>query len=153
MKSFYTLIFIFFSSLSISQLPSDYLNVNIQNAQKSTVNKILKALDRGKIHTALRFFSSSLGDITHDLNSIAISIRKISQLYTFSDLIVFSEGHNIHRCRWYDAKWTYYQLDLHFEEGKANSKVIKFSTKSAEILKKEKIKRMNSTDLPPPPPK
>ncbi|AXP81925.1 hypothetical protein CJ739_2860 [Mariniflexile rhizosphaerae] len=124
----------------------------LENQRKTTV-KIIVALQKNNDESILQYFDNINNDIHKKLKSCVAEIEKFKNSTMFSDVIVFDEGYNIFRCRYSDKTRARFQIDLYFHTENPNSKVVQIKTKTDQILKKEYKERMNSTEIPPAPPK
>lgn len=136
--------------MASGQTPKDYFNNEVKNGQGATTNKIIKYLEHNSIDSALNYFSKGTDKFL--LIKASIEIRKIYQKTNGGYVIVFDEGYNIFRYR-YTNKGIYFLIDFYFNEGDANSKVIKVIIKDKATLDKEDKENDDDDDVPPPPPK
>jgi len=130
------------------QTPKDYFNTEVKNGQGTTTNQIIKYLEHNSIDSALNYFSKGIDKSL--LIKASIEIRKIYQKTNGGYVIVFDEGYNIFRYR-YTNKGIYFLIDFYFNEGDANSKVIKVIIKDKATLDNED--KENDDEVPPSPPK
>ncbi|WP_108805505.1 hypothetical protein [Aquimarina sp. Aq107] len=152
MRTFSAIIFLLFIQFSFGQKAKDYFNKEVIDSQKKTARSIIKNLENGEIELSMKYFDNSISELKNTLKSISYKISKVKTETKFSLVIVFDEGFNIYRCRYYDEINELYQVDLFMSEGQPNSDVKKLETKNSEVLKAEQKRRMEMKDVPPPPP-
>jgi hypothetical protein len=151
MKTFLTAILLLTIQLTFGQKAKDYFNEEVKDAQRTTAQSIMTALENGEIELAAKYFDNSISDLKSNLKSISAEISKVKTGTKLSIVIVFDQGFNIYRCRYYNDSGELYQVDLFMSEGKPDSKVKKLKTKNTDVLKAERKKRMEN-NVPPPPP-
>jgi hypothetical protein len=152
MKILLSVGFLLLFQASFGQVPKDYHNKELLDAQRTTAKTILIALENGKIEEATAHFESSIRKLKSKLKSISTEISKVKHETKLSIVIIYDQGFNIYKCTYYNETGALFQVGLFMSEGEANSKVKKVETKSSAVLEAERIKRMGMKDFPPPPP-
>lgn len=140
--------FITIYSNIIGQVPKDYYNVEVKKGQGNTTNNIINYLTLDSVDRALSYCSKKI-----DRSILLKASEEIKKIYLNTNggyVIVFDKGYNIFRYR-YTNKGIYLLIDFYFNEGDANSKVVKIIIKDKEMLDKE-YKEFDPDKLPPPPP-
>lgn len=122
----------------------------IREAQRINNQKVIDALEKGKVSKTFEYFSNTSDSLKAQLEEISKAIKKVKDNYTFSDVIVIKDGYNIFRCRYSNDELSVYQLDLFYNQSEMTSKILKFETKDATTLKEEYERRINSNEVPPP---
>ncbi|QKX06191.1 hypothetical protein HN014_15155 [Aquimarina sp. TRL1] len=151
MKTFSIVLFLLIAQLNFGQTAKDYFNDEVKNAQRKTARSIMTALEKGATELAMNYFDNSINELKSNLSSVSSEISKVKAKSKLSIIIVFNQGYNIYRCRYYNESGELYQVDLFMSEGQPNSKVRKLKTKNSKVLKAEQKKRIKSNDAPPPP--
>jgi hypothetical protein len=152
MKTLLSAGFLLLFQTTFGQVPKDYHNKELLDAQKTTAKTILTALENGKIEEATAHFKSSIHKLKNKLNYISTEISKVKYGTELSIVIMFDQGFNIYICTYYNDIGALFQVVLFMSEGEANSKVKKVGTKNSAVLEAERNKRMGMKDIPPPPP-
>lgn len=142
---------------SQGQSPNDYHNGTVQDGQLSTTKQFLRSIEAGDLDPAYRLIDPAYlagnPNVKKELKQVSSGIQKFKDKATVSEgLIVYEEGHNVYRCTYYDEKVDYQLIDLHFQGGDPNSKIVKIRFKDRGTLMKEKAEREGQKDSPPPPP-
>jgi len=151
MKTFSIALFLLITQLNFGQKAKDYFNDEVKDAQRKTAMSVMTALEKGEIELATNYFDNSISELKSNLSSVSNEISKVKAESKLSIVIVFNQGFNIYRCRYYNESGELYQVDLFMSEGQPNSKVRKLKTKNSKVLKAELKKRMERKDAPPPP--
>jgi len=143
-------------------LAKDYFNKEVQQAQGKTTGQVINLLELGLYKESLEYISIDSFDSKTKLNKIlkrtSLEIRKLKDSTTLSIVIVYPAPYNVYRCRYYNKNGTYFQIDLFFQEGVPNSKIVDINVVLRDVLIEEKRKNLewqknNPNFIPPPPPK
>ncbi len=154
MRTVFLVLILCLGQIAFAQVPKDYHNKEIKEAQRATAIRVLRALQNGNIKLAKIEFNDSIQDLDDNLLAAANEIRKVRFETEISIVIVYEEGFNVYLCRYYNDSGSLYQMKLYLQEGKPDSKIERLKTKDSETLRREREIRMNTDDsqIPPPPP-
>ena len=136
-------------TITFGQIPKDYFNKEVQSGQGTTTKKIIRFLEKDRVDLAMPYFSDTTNKTL--LLKASADIRKIQPNTKGGYVIVYEEGYNIYRYR-YANRGIFYLIDLYFNEGDPNSKVVKVITKDKAELDMEN-ENMPDDFIPPPPKK
>lgn len=150
-KTFLSFVFLLFFNSTFCQEAKDRLNKELLAKQGLTTNKIMLYLESGSISLALDYFEKS-NEIKPLLEKISEDLKIIRQAAKGGYVVVFDEDHNIFRYRYYTNNVACYLVDLHYNQGSPDSKVVKVVVKEKAVLDKEEKERNESNDVPEPPP-
>lgn len=134
-----------------AQTHKDYFDKEVQTGQRSTTRQVINHLEKGDLAEIRSLFSPEIENLSTDLQHLSNAIVKVQGDTKYSEVIVFEEGFNIFRCRYYNDEGIQFQIDFYFTEGNKDSEIVKFDTKDSKVLEEEKQQRMKSSKIPPPP--
>lgn len=155
-----------FSVATAQNIPADYHNTTLLNAQKDRCLDFLNLLENGFPEAALDLVDSNTINANKiDLKTIrkySKSIQKYSKTTKRSIVIVYEKpGFNTYRCRYSNKQGTFYHIDLSIASGKPRAPITIIEVLSAKALKKDRKEGAKAKKeaaqgkippIPPPPP-